>query len=411
MTPLRVAPSSAAVLHCTSYYRPHTGQSARCFCWCPSLCVGPPATLQRSNLRATARRLEELESKRPSQFCLSEEGTSGDGSTFRADPSAGSGIARQGAAVDPDLAARLQRVLDTFEQCSSSAATLAQQVRSHEQLVAAAEAEDAIRMLTAQQASLASASSGRYSMDATDAELASALSADPSAAGEGVFSEQSTPTAEARSLRRDLQSEREQRLTMVAKLQRLELEKRTHVEEISELSVLLTSARRDTEAARAALAEQELQARQVQGAVESLQVELAVSGGAGGLHAARRVSCCRHCSTAPSSLRCRQVVYNTSIVWWMHSRAQLTPGATHVVMCLQAARSQLRAAEEERQKRPAAVPGNMEMLSRCGWGGLRAVHSHCLRCIDAQPGTAWCTRSRGTCLITCKLPLHVLQYP
>jgi hypothetical protein len=255
-----------------------------------SVCWWYPCGLSQCNftpqrhLIATAYRLEELESKRPSQFCLDEEGTSGDGCTFRADPSAGSSSsARQSAALDPDLAARLQRALEAFEQCSSSAATLAQQVRSHEQLVAATDAEDAIRMLAAQQASLASASSGRYSLDGTDADLASSLSADTAAgaAAEGLPGDQSTPTAEARSLRRDLQSEREHRLTLVAKLQRLELEKRTHVEEISELASVLTAARREADAMRAALADQDQQARQLHAAVEALQAELTVGGGQG----------------------------------------------------------------------------------------------------------------------------------
>jgi chromosome segregation ATPase len=82
----------------------------------------------------------------------------------------------------------------------------------------------------------------------------------------------------ARSLKRDLKSEREHRLTLVAKLQRLELEKRSHVEDISELSALLSTARRDTDAARQQLAEAEHQARQLQATVESLTAELQVGG-------------------------------------------------------------------------------------------------------------------------------------
>ncbi len=87
----------------------------------------------------------------------------------------------------------------------------------------------------------------------------------------------------ARSLKRDLKSEREHRLTLVAKLQRLELEKRSHMEDISELSALLAAARRDAEASKQQLAEAEQQARQLQATVDALAAELQVRGGCRGL--------------------------------------------------------------------------------------------------------------------------------
>ncbi|MEW5306299.1 MAG: hypothetical protein WDW36_008771 [Sanguina aurantia] len=239
--------------------------------------------------------------------------------------------ARPGAPVpplQPELASRLGAALELFDRCQAGSALLARQTRSQEQDIVAREAVESLRMLMASSSAAASygPNPGPYpshhapavhpDLDATASHANGHAAADTAdvpdndngvaggVAGAGAADGAAAASAEAggdrrqqreqrereqrgrdrlQQLGRELGVERERSLSLVGKLQRLEMQRRVHVEEALEMSERLQSlsaAQSTSDAYRASLAAAEERCRQMTAVADHRGAELAAAKGA-----------------------------------------------------------------------------------------------------------------------------------
>lgn len=114
---------------------------------------------------------------------------------------------------DPELLHDLMCSMGDYERLVSSSAMIARQLRTHEQRMAEAEAYAAIRVV------MAAANASAATSHAADSDPHTELN-----------------PSEVSQLQRELAAACEARVTLVAKLQRLEVERRGAIEEITELN-------------------------------------------------------------------------------------------------------------------------------------------------------------------------------